>query len=247
MSNTFKSIFKDHLEEFVRTKRQLGRKFETAESILKQFDRLAYSLDIQQLRISKTLADKWCARREWESPKYHQTRVSLLNSFATYCNDQGIESFIPKIPYVKQHKFIPFIFTHEEIAQLLKVVDNSKIVKVNSRSTALVYPFLLRLLYATGIRIKEALNLKRDDFDTINKCVKVKDFKNSKERIIPISKSLNSSAIKYFHYQDLLNLPQMQDYIFLNLRGQKISSFAILSSLQRFHQKGWYPMHQSQS
>lgn len=237
----FRSVFKIQLKEFIELKRKMGRKYETAEAILLQFDRLAYYENVRRINISKSLSNKWCAKRKWETSKYHQTRVSLLNAFSKYLNDNGYKSFIPRIPHVKNTKFVPYIFTKQEISHLIDTIDSFKITRINSRSTAFIYPCLFRVLYSTGIRIKEALNLKRIDIDFQNQFVRVKDFKNSKERIIPLSKSLSISLKKYIDYQDRLGLIEKPEYLFTNLRGQKITRHSVYRHFDDFLKNSGIP------
>jgi integrase/recombinase XerD len=59
-------------------------------------------------------------------------------------------------------------------------------------STLFSMPVLLRLLYSTGIRIGEALSLTEEDINLAENYLRVKDSKNGKHRIIPISNSLVS-------------------------------------------------------
>jgi integrase len=81
---------------------------------------------------------------------------------------------------------------------------------------------LLRLLYATGIRIGEALNLKDEEVNLNENYLRVKDSKNGKERIIPISKSLVSVCEEYLKYRSHLPLGKIKSgYFFVSLNGNK--------------------------
>jgi integrase/recombinase XerC len=60
---------------------------------------------------------------------------------------------------------------------------------------------LLELLYGTGIRLSELINLKETDFDLIGKRVKVLG-KRSKYRIIPLHKTLEELLKKYLNLKN---------------------------------------------
>ena len=62
----------------------------------------------------------------------------------------------------------------------------------------IILPALIRLLYATGLRISEALSLKEKDVNTDDHYLVVRDSKNGQERMIPISFSL-SAVLKEYH------------------------------------------------
>ena len=82
---------------------------------------------------------------------------------------------------------------------------------------------MLELLYASGMRISELLELKMSNIDYQNEYVRVMG-KGSKERIIPLTK------ITFKYLNDYLNnargyilKTKMSDFIFLNNNGEKMS------------------------
>ncbi|HLW29584.1 MAG TPA: tyrosine-type recombinase/integrase [Brumimicrobium sp.] len=76
---------------------------------------------------------------------------------------------------------------------------------------------LIEVLYQTGIRLSELINLKQGDFE--NQSIKVLG-KRNKERIIPIAPELNEQLIEY------LKMPLYKeaniDYVFLTDKGKKM-------------------------
>jgi len=95
----------------------------------------------------------------------------------------------------------------------------------NFNSTIFSIPALIRLLYSTGIRFSEALSLNNKDVNLIEKYLMVKDSKNNKERIIPISDSLVLVCKEYLKYKNQLPLGDTNsDYFFVKLNGKKCSA-----------------------
>jgi integrase len=89
-------------------------------------------------------------------------------------------------------------------------------------SSILIIPTLIRLLYATGLRISEALSLKESDVDTQDRTIIVRDSKNGKERLIPISQSLSNVLAEYISYKRKLPLRNSDfGYLFINLCGHR--------------------------
>ncbi len=83
-------------------------------------------------------------------------------------------------------------------------------------------PALLRLLYSTGLRISEALAMRNEDVNLDENYLRVKDCKNGKERIIPISDSLASVCKEYVRYRDQLPVRKIKSgYFFIKLDGSK--------------------------
>ncbi len=96
----------------------------------------------------------------------------------------------------------------------------------------MVLPALLRLLYATGLRISEALSLKDQDVHLNDNSFVVRDCKNGKERLIPISSSLSDVLAEYRQYKKLLPLTKpLSALLFTTLRGE---------SCYRAHVDKWF-------
>ena len=104
----------------------------------------------------------WKKRRENESASTHYHRCILLNSFSSFLSKRGIPSYIIKLPILRNN-FVPYIFTHEEIAKLFWACDNYQSGNNDLRSSIIVMPALMRTLYATGMRISEAVSLNNKD------------------------------------------------------------------------------------
>jgi integrase len=62
---------------------------------------------------------------------------------------------------------------------------------------ALVDPVLFRLLYATGMRISEALDLQLRDVDTARGTIEVREGKNRESRVLPVTRRLAASLEGY--------------------------------------------------
>jgi len=88
-------------------------------------------------------------------------------------------------------------------------------------SPIFILPSLVRLLYATGLRISEALSLKERDIHLEDRVLIVRDSKNGKERLIPISISLSEVLTEYLGYKKRLPIKKPEsDHFFVNLCGR---------------------------
>lgn len=99
-------------------------------------------------------------------------------------------------------------------------------------SAIIILPALLRLLYGTGLRISEALSLKNKDVNRDDNYLIVRDSKNGKERIIPVSSSLSDVLKEYVKYRNLMPLAiSGNDCFFITLSG---------SGCNRDHVRKWF-------
>jgi integrase/recombinase XerD len=82
---------------------------------------------------------------------------------------------IIQIPFAKREKRLPTVLSPEEVAALLKAVPNRK------------HRTLLTTIYATGLRVSEAVRLRVDDIDSQRMMVTVRQGKGRKDRLVMLS------------------------------------------------------------
>lgn len=82
----------------------------------------------------------------------------------------------------------------------------------------------LELMYATGMRVSEIINLKTADVNLDVGFIKCRG-KGQKERIIPLGKSADRAIRRYLDKvrPKLLKKSKPSDYLFLSIRGQRMS------------------------
>lgn len=82
---------------------------------------------------------------------------------------------------------------------------------------------IMEILYETGIRLSELINIKVQDIDIHNLTIKVLG-KRNKERIIPISITLKEKIKQYLEYKEkeIVTINEKENYLFLTKKGKKI-------------------------
>lgn len=216
---------KNLVAQFLSYKRAQGYKYTSNEESLSRFIKFSADFGLSECGLSKELIEAYCSKRPDEAPKNHSNRVSDFKQFAIYLNELGYEVYIPTTNKVLKLRssFVPYIFTHDEILRIFRTVDN---LKPNSRyNSAVVYPVLIRMLYGCGLRISEALNLRVGDVDLVNGVLTIKKSKFDKDRLIPMSESLNSICKKF--YKQIHNNATENDYFFKNKNGSRRSEHTV--------------------
>ena len=222
MNNGHGSVYGLHIKQFIEMKRSLGYKYQTGAIILNQIDTLAAERMEISLGITKEFADSWGKKKFYESDSYQYSRICFLAQFSSYLLDLGIQSYIPKLPPFPQSTFIPYIYSQKEIEALFKSSDELRLSCVQMDSCIFCMPALIRLLYCTGLRLGEALAMKMEDVNLDESYLRVRDSKNGKQRIIPISNSLVSVCKEYVKYRNQLPLGKRKSgYFFIKLDGSK--------------------------
>lgn len=194
----FTGPFKDYCLQYVSYKRGLGFNFgESSFYLLRQMDDYfkLYNLPIPHL--TKRMVEDFVSYRAGESDKTQYMRISLIRQFAIFMNRIGFDFYVYPYDLIPSAKtFTPYIFTHDEIKRILNIVDHLPYMS-QSKYYHLIYPMLFRMLYGCGLRINEALSLKKSEVDLVNGVLTITKTKNSKSRLVPMSWSLTDYCRRY--------------------------------------------------
>ncbi|MDR1846847.1 MAG: tyrosine recombinase [Bacteroidales bacterium] len=157
----------------------------------------------------------------------------LLSSLRAFFKYLLIENEIEDDPtaLVGQAKLpskLPEVLTNDEIMLMINACDKSTYHGFRNY-------LLIEVLYATGLRISELINLKISDVFFREEFIRVVG-KGNKERIVPIGKiALRQLKIFIRNWRTTINIPpKNEQYIFLNRRGNKMTrqyAFMVLKDL----------------
>jgi integrase/recombinase XerC len=92
---------------------------------------------------------------------------------------------------------------------------------------------MIQLLYATGIRRAELINLKLSDVDLETKNIKVLG-KRNKERIIPMLISLEDYFLDYYRERDKIDSIEKSVYVFVSKSGNKIYETLVYRTINKY-------------
>lgn len=191
---------------------------------LKQFEN--YFEDKNILHLTETdLKDFIFNLNKTEKTKAHY--LTVLNSFYNFLIDESKLTTNPceAIKQPKLPKKLPNYLTIEEVDKLLDLRLNTPLAYRNKA--------MLELLYSTGIRITELVELKLNNIDFTDELIRVMG-KGSKERIIP----LGEEAIKYLklyvnQYRNLILKTKTSNYLFINNFGNKMTRQGFFKILKK--------------
>lgn len=157
--------------------------------------------------------------------------LTVIKNFHLYLYKQNItkENISEFISRPKVKKSIPKVLSIEDVDNLLEIKLETPF---DYRNKA-----MLELMYATGLRISELINLKTNDIDLLEGTVIVMG-KGSKERIIPIGDYAIDYLKKYLDVRYKL-LKDQTEYLFVNNHGKPISRQGFFKILKKLlHEKG---------
>lgn len=148
--------------------------------------------------------------------------ISAIRSLHKFLLSEKIisKNVAEEISLPKLTKYLPSVLTHDEVFRLLEAPMSEKNL---SPKFALRDKAILELMYATGMRVSEAVELKQQSLYFEAGFIRVFG-KGSKERLVPVGRS---AIFWVTRYQTELRVRLMgnhsEDYLFLNARGKKLT------------------------
>lgn len=166
---------------------------------------------------------------ETKAPTSMARKIASLRTFFQYCLRQGYvqtnpakEVATPKIP-----KRIPKFLTVDEVFSLLKQPEDGS--ALGSRDQA-----ILELLYASGLRVGELVNLDIEDVDLSARTVRVMG-KGRKERIVPMGEKAVAAIAGYLEQRAaLVPSGSVERAIFVNRRGGRLTARSVERLLAKY-------------
>ena len=115
--------------------------------------------------------------------------------------------------------------------EMNKIIDSISGQDPNVTRDKLIFEFL----YGTGARISELVNTDLDDIDIDSNVVKIRFGKGSKQRIVPLGKSLKTAINNYLTRtrNSLINTKKPNNALILNSKGGRLTRQSIWEVVNR--------------
>ena len=153
--------------------------------------------------------------------------VSSLRKFFQYLAQEKIIEKDPMLlidtPKKKQH--LPQVLTKEEVEKLLHSPNTGQVLGLRDRA-------MLELMYPTGLRISEIINLKLEDLHLTMGTLQTLG-KGHKERIVPVGDEAIKWINRYLEEARPKLLKQKRsNYLFLNFHGNNLTRQGVWKNLK---------------
>ena len=151
-------------------------------------------------------------------------KISSLKSFYKYLNEEEIYIINIDIERPKFYKKLPKVLTIDEVDKLLDIELKTPF---DYRNKA-----MLELMYATGLRVSELVNLTPLNIDFDKQIVRCYG-KGNKERIVPMGNTASKYLKLYLEeYRQALEKATLCDNLFLNNHGKKMTRQGFFKNLK---------------
>ena len=157
-------------------------------------------------------------------------KLATLRSFYKFLIKRGQVQTSPltSIRTPKQEKRLPKCLDLEQVQKLLDAPGDSDVLSARDKA-------MLEVLYSTGIRVSELVNLEAGDMDLNEGILRVTG-KGRKDRLTPIGSQAIKAMQRYFELKN--SDPRMQNAgtakVFLNKHGQALSTRSVRRKLDKY-------------
>ncbi len=174
-------------------------------------------------KITPMFVRSWLAELKGDeqlTAKSLNRKISTLKSFFKFQMKEGVVEQTPMTTIVtpKISKRLPVFIQEEHMDTLLKHVEFTD--DWNGKTQKLV----IKLLYATGMRLSEMINLKESQIDISYCQIKVLG-KGNKERIIPLAKEMILEIKEYIKSKPQESV--ITDHVFISEKGKPLQPRAV--------------------
>jgi integrase/recombinase XerD len=177
--------------------------------------------------------------------------VIHIRQFCLFLNRRGIPCYVPDKTLVPKVRYKPRYFPLS-VEQVRTFMSQARMFEKKHPTTAIVgetYAAVIGLLWCTGMRRKEVVNLNHSDVDLKEGTLLVRQTKFRKTRLVVLDKSVVESLKSYFNMKQKNGFrTEENDPVFTNYAGERIVGHSLQTMFNRLvrrnvHQdeKGRYP------
>ncbi len=217
MSNKITSL----VQQYLQYKRTLGFKLYAEACYLHSFAK--YTRDIKyEGTITREIVFQWCESGDNPTLETKGRRFEPLKGLADYANafDQSAE-LLPKLPYGNPHqRKRPHIYT---LAETCDLIDQCEQLYSPDSIRSLTMKTAIGLLWATGLRTSELVNLTVSDVDFQHCLLYIRSSKFNRDRIVPLTEDVSAQLNAYRRQVEAIcNKVHNEPRFFVTTRGKPL-------------------------
>jgi len=155
-------------------------------------------------------------------------KISTLRSFFKYQLKLGVIAQTPmtKIIAPKIEKRLPQFVADKDMGTLLNHVE------FGDDWAGKTERLLIQLLYHTGMRLSELINLKEGNVNAANHTLKILG-KGNKERVLPVSSELVKAVQDYIAEKRTV-FPENREFVLCSAKGKQLAPRAVYTSVRKY-------------
>ncbi len=147
-------------------------------------------------------------------------KLSSINAFYNFCRDLEFANIDINLPSSKIPATLPSFLDNDTIINTIESIESKSWLDLRDRA-------LILFLYATGVRVSEAVNANREDLQ--DGWLRVRYGKGDKERVVPVAR-VAQLAIELY----LRDRRDTKEYLFVNYKRERISRISIFKITKKY-------------
>ena len=193
----FRSPLAPRLQAFWESHYARSRRGLSSQKILLYLDRFLMGELKPGQTISRQVVERWNESMAHLSPNTRINRLCVLRRFCRYLSYFDPDTCLIHQGFtLRRTRPAPHIYTRQDICRIMAAARQ---LGPPGSLRPVVVANLIGLLYTTGLRIGEALNLTLRDVDLQQRVIEVREGKFRKSRYVPLSSSAARQMKKYLH------------------------------------------------
>jgi len=224
----FESFMAQNLEQYVTYRQQLGYSMKNVKSRLSAFDRYLQQQNTHPDLMRPSFFLQLRANIA-QNPSTVNGVLSELRSFFKFLVRRGIYAHNPLrgvSPLPKTH-FVPFVFSPEQIDQLLAAVCKRLRKTEYSYLKDLSQYMAILLMARCGLRISEPLRMMRHHYRQEEKTLYIEKTKFKKDRLIPVPMAVAKDIENYLAVRDSLLRNDHNPYLLAGFNQKGLNQNAL--------------------
>lgn len=217
----FRSQLAQRLQAFLETRRAgNGDRDPGRRKVLFYLDRFFLTEMKPGQPLTREIAERFNDSMAHLSTGTRINRLSVLRQFCMYLSHFDPRTCVIYRSYLpRRSRPAPYIYSRKEVQKIIAAAK--KLGPVGSLRP-IVVSTLIGLLYATGIRVGEALNLRLGNVDLRRRLIEVREGKFKKSRYVPLSPSTTGKMRAYLERRRRAGFSTAPtEFVFLNVIGTK--------------------------
>lgn len=208
-------------EEFIKTltlKKYAKNTIRTYKSMMQEF--LVYYKDLDPEKITEEQIREYLLyliEQRDVSISYQNQSINAIKFYYEQVLGRPVQTYYIQRP--KKERTLPNVLSEEEVLSIIKCAENLK------------HRAMLSLIYSSGLRLGEMINLKLHDIDSKRMLIIVKQGKGKKDRVTLLSVKILHLLREYFKKY------KPRDYLFEGQFGEQYSSTSVQKVFRMAKQK----------
>jgi integrase len=182
----------EELADYLALRRSMGFKLRRAEKLLGQF--VAHCKGVGAEVVTIEVALGWATLPEGASTAWVCHRLGVVRGFSRYLAlvDERNQVIPTNVVPHRPMRATPFLYSQDQVLAMMAAAR-----KFRSPVRQATFETIIGLLWATGMRIGEALGLDRGDVDLAHGVLTVRDSKFGKTRELPLHSTTMTALAGY--------------------------------------------------